>query len=143
MSLPVRLQLRLSKVPQEKRTAAIIDFYADEARIKRIKDQSIDMMIERESAADPIDQRLRAIVTTNKNDKPFAYGMTGGLQMFARFNDAKHYKAKAADNLLKARHIRRWYKYHRGINYHSHDYPANAAHCRDLAFKLSQGKQNA
>lgn len=146
MTLCVRLQMRLSKIPQSDRAArtnAIIDFYAEEARIKRIKDQAVDLLIKRESDADPIDQRLRAIVAANKNDKPFAHGMMGGLQLFARLNDPKHYKAKAAENLLEARHVHRWHKYHRGIVHRSHDYPARAAHCRDLAFKLSQGKQNA
>lgn len=96
-----------------------------------------DARIEAESAADPIDQRLRAIVRANTTTERQDGGMSGSLQLFGDFLSAHWYKRKAAEKLLRVRYLRRWYREYRAMTYTSDNILREAAHCRVKAVVMA------
>lgn len=86
------------------------------------------------SIVDRYDAILKAVI--RRNDRPVTLdGMDGALQMFVHMGSPEHLKAKRAQTLLHIRHMRRWFKLFKGIDYPKDAWRAELQKASDLGFR--------
>ncbi len=98
----------------------------------RIDEETLNLA----SAIDPIDCRLREIIANNSRS-PLGHGLSGAYQMMVR--DVRFFKRAAAENLLRHRQTRRWWRYHKGRDWFDNRLHRNVGVCiRDALAGIEQ-----